>query len=137
MALSVVCYLGIGTNSGDRKKNISLALAKIRQIKNTRLIKVSKIIESKPQGMLKEKEKFLNAVIKIKTSLSALNLLKKLQAIEVVLGRPKNHKPFAARTIDLDILLYAEKIIKNKILEVPHPKLFEREFVLEPLMEVL
>lgn len=132
----VVCYIGIGSNLGNRLKNIKLALQKINQLRKTRVIKVSKIIETEPVGGLSGQGKFLNAAIKIHTCLSPLVLLKKLKEIEKALGRTKQVH-FAPRTIDLDILFYADKIINRKNLKVPHPKIFEREFVLSPLSDII
>jgi len=122
---------------GNRRKNIKLALQKINRIKDTRIIKVSKIIESKPLGGCARQGKFLNACLKIKTSLAPLTLLNKLKKIEVQLGRPIRHMRYGPRTIDLDILFYADKIISRKELKIPHPRILERKFVLKPLLEIL
>ena len=132
----LVCYLGIGSNLGDRRKNIKLALQKIKQLKGTKIIKLSRIIETKavggpPQG------KFLNAALKIKTNLSPSILLRKLKTIEKELGRKKSSVRYGPRPIDLDILFYGDKIIDRKDLKIPHPKAFAREFVRKPLLEVI
>jgi 2-amino-4-hydroxy-6-hydroxymethyldihydropteridine diphosphokinase len=79
----------------------------------------------------------LNAAIKIKTSLSPHLLLKTIKKIEKDLGRKEKTVRWASREIDLDILLYANKIIKRKNLVIPHPRMFEREFVLKPLREII
>lgn len=133
----VICYLGIGSNLGNREKNIKLALREINRLKETKIIKVSKIIKSDPVGGSAGQGKFLNAVLKIKTKLSPANLLKKLKIIETELGRPKKHIRYGPRTIDLDILFYGDKIIKKRGLEIPHPRIFEREFVIRPLLQVI
>lgn len=133
----VICYLGIGSNLGDRRKNIKLALQKINRLKGTRVIKVSKFIETNPVGGSPGQGKFLNAALKIKTNLTPLNLLKKLKIIEKELGRPQGHMRYSPRTIDLDILFYGDKIINRKDLKVPHPKMFEREFVIKPLSKII
>src|SRR3989338_237359 len=132
----VVCYLGVGSNLGNRRANIKKALEKINQLKGTKIIKSSKIIQTKAVGGPKNQKDFLNAALKIKTEINPLPLLKKLKEIEKQLGRTKTvcNGP---RTIDLDILFYGDKIIKRKDLIVPHPRAFEREFVLKPLLEVL
>lgn len=132
----VTCYLGIGSNLGDRAKFIRLALTKIKTLKDTKVIKVSKIIETKAMGGPPDQGKFLNAALKIKTNLSALALLKNLKKIEKDLGRTKTVR-YGPRTIDLDILFYTDKIINRKELKIPHPKVFERKFVIEPLLEIL
>jgi len=131
-----VCYLGVGSNLGNRKENIESAVRKINSLKDTRVLKMSGLIQSQPQGGPQGQPKYLNAALKIDTELSPLILLKKLKAIERQLGRTKTVR-FGPRTIDLDILFYADKIIKRKDLIVPHPRLLERDFVLRPLAEVI
>jgi 2-amino-4-hydroxy-6-hydroxymethyldihydropteridine diphosphokinase len=97
---------------------------------------VSKIIETKPIGGPKGQGKFLNAALKIKTNTSPLVLLKGLKSIEKELGRVKTVR-YGPRVIDLDILFYGNRIINRKDLKVPHPKIFEREFVIKPLLEII
>jgi dihydroneopterin aldolase/2-amino-4-hydroxy-6-hydroxymethyldihydropteridine diphosphokinase len=132
----VTCYLGIGSNLGDRQKFIRLAIKKINALKDTRIIKVSKIIETRPIGGPQGQGRFLNAALKIKTNRSPLMLLKSLKKIEKELGRRKTVR-YGPRVIDLDILFYGNKIIARKELKVPHPKIFEREFVIRPLLEII
>lgn len=132
----VTCYLGLGSNLGDRKKFIRLAVKKIKLLKETKVIKLSKIIETLPQGGPRKQGKFLNAALKIKTSLSPLAILKNLKQIERELGRIKSVR-YGPRTIDLDILLYGNRMINHKDLKIPHPKMFERVFVLKPLSEII
>ena len=132
----VVCYLGIGSNLGDRKKNIKLAIQKINSLRNTKVLKTSRIIETAPIGGPVRQPKFLNAALKINTSLSPINLLNNLKTIENGLGRKKGVR-WGPRVIDLDILLYADKIINSKNLQIPHARLMQREFVTKPLLEVL
>jgi 2-amino-4-hydroxy-6-hydroxymethyldihydropteridine diphosphokinase len=132
----ITCYLGIGSNLGDRRKNIKLALKKINALKGTKVIKQSKIIESEPMGGPVGQGKFLNAALKIKTELSPSMLIKKLKDIEKELGRKETVRN-GPRTIDLDILFYGDKIIKRKNLVVPHPRMFKRDFVLKPLSEII
>ncbi|MFA5349964.1 MAG: 2-amino-4-hydroxy-6-hydroxymethyldihydropteridine diphosphokinase [Candidatus Omnitrophota bacterium] len=131
-----VCYLGIGSNLGNRKKNIKLAIKKINMLKDTRVLKESKAMESLPVGGPPGQAKFLNAVLKINTQLPVLTLLKKLKEIEGRMGRKKTVR-FGPRIIDLDILLYADKIVSTKELTIPHPRMFGRDFVIKPLTEVL
>lgn len=131
-----VCYLGIGSNLGNRRKNIKLALQKVRELKGAKIIKVSKIIETMPVAGPKNQGRFLNAALKIETSLTPFALLKSLKNIEKELGRT-NTVRFGPRTIDLDILFYGNRIIKSKKLDIPHPRISERDFVLGPLSEIL
>lgn len=132
----VTCYLGIGSNLGDRKAHIICATQKIKALKNTRVIKRSKIIETNPVGGPKSQGKFLNAVIKIKTSIPPATLLKKLKKIENELGRERTVRN-GPRTIDLDILLYGDRIMRTKALCIPHPRMLKRQFVLKPLSELI
>lgn len=131
----VICYLGIGSNLGDRRKNIKRAIELLSKTKGVKIHQVSRIYETEPvagppQG------KFLNGAIKIKTILSAGGLLKVLKDIEKKLGRVRTIR-YGPRTIDLDILLYGTKTINKKNLKIPHPRMFEREFVLKPLREII
>lgn len=131
-----ICYIGIGSNLGDRQKNIKTAIKKIKELKDTRLIKVSTFSETKPVGGPPAQGNYLNGALKIKTLLSPKALLKNLKKIEQELGRTKTVR-YGPRTIDLDILLYSDKIISTKELTIPHPRMFEREFVLKPLLEII
>ncbi|MCM8795244.1 MAG: 2-amino-4-hydroxy-6-hydroxymethyldihydropteridine diphosphokinase [Candidatus Omnitrophica bacterium] len=133
----VVCYLGLGSNLGNRHKNIALAVSKIKELKRTQVIKISHLYETKPVGGPKGQGKFLNAALKIKTSLTPYKLLKALKKIERELGRSGTYIRWGPRVIDLDILFYADRFIKNKRLKIPHPKVFVREFVWRPLLEIL
>ncbi|MCM8819391.1 MAG: 2-amino-4-hydroxy-6-hydroxymethyldihydropteridine diphosphokinase [Candidatus Omnitrophica bacterium] len=130
----VSVYIGVGSNLGDRLKNINDAIEELRKNKKIKVEKVSTIIETEPEGNLKQ-PKYLNAVLKIKTTLLPIQLLEVLQLIEAKLGRVRLEKN-SPRTIDLDILLYGNKIIRKKNLEIPHPRMFKREFVLKPLLEI-
>jgi len=133
----IECYLGVGSNLGDRRKNIKSALQKIEKLKGTKIIKVSKVIQTNPlPSRAPNQGKFLNAALKIKTTLSAKNLLRALQRIEDQLGRTRDIR-WGPRTIDLDILFYGDKVINQKDLKIPHPRMFGREFVLKPLREVI
>ncbi len=131
----VVCYLAIGSNLGNRSDNIKKALGYLAKTKGIIVEKASRIYETEPQGAPPQ-DKFLNAAIKIKTSLKPRVLLKTIKKIEKHLGRRKTVR-FGPREIDLDILLYANKIIKEDGLIIPHPRMFEREFVLKPLREII
>jgi 2-amino-4-hydroxy-6-hydroxymethyldihydropteridine diphosphokinase len=131
----ITCYLGVGSNLGNRRGNIKKAVNYLEQAKGIKIEKTSRIYETQasggpPQG------KFLNAAIKIKTSLTPLLLLETLKKIEKDLGRKKTVR-FGPRQIDLDILLYGNEMINTKKLVVPHPRMFEREFVLKPLREIV
>lgn len=131
-----VCYIGIGANLGERSKNIKGAVSRISGLRKTRVIKRSGLFASKAVGGPKGQPDFLNAAVKVETGLSAFSLLKELKAIEKEMGRKKTVR-FGPRVIDLDILLYADKTIRGKNLTVPHPRMFDRDFVIRPLKEVI
>ncbi|MFA5004815.1 MAG: 2-amino-4-hydroxy-6-hydroxymethyldihydropteridine diphosphokinase [Candidatus Omnitrophota bacterium] len=130
------CYLGVGSNVGNRRKFIKLAIQMINALPQTRVIKVSKAIQTLPVGGPAGQNKFLNAALKISTKSSPLKLLKQLKNIENKLGRTKTVR-FGPRCIDLDILLYADKVVKDNALKIPHPRMFSRDFVIQPLLEVI
>ena len=130
----VTCYIGVGSNLGDRRSYIDKAIDELKSGRKVKINRSSSIYETDavsdiPQG------KFLNGVIEIETSLGALKLLKELSAIEEALGRKRTVKN-APRIIDLDILYYGDEAIKEKGLEIPHPRIGEREFVLKGLREL-
>ena len=131
----VVCYLAVGSNLGNRKKNIKKALDYLAKTKGIKIEKASRVYETEPVGGVPQ-GKFLNAAIKIKTSLTAQLLLKTVKNIEKDLGRRKTVH-WGPREMDLDILLYGNKVIKRKNLVIPHPRMFVREFVLKPLREII
>jgi len=131
----VFCYLGIGSNLGNRRENIKKALDYLAKTKGIKVEKTSRIYETKPVGGPPQ-NKFLNAAVKIRTSLAPQTLFKTIKKIEKQLRRKKRARNYP-REIDLDILLYAAKVIKIKGLVIPHPRMFEREFVLKPLREII
>ncbi len=131
----VICYLGIGSNLGDRNRNIKEAIKKINLLKDTQVIKISKIIETKPVGGPPAQGNFLNAALKIQTRISPLKLLKDLKEIEKDLGRTKTVK-YGPRVIDLDILFYGDETYERQTYVIPHPRLQGRAFVLVPFCDL-
>ena len=131
---STIAYLGIGTNKGNRKRNIRNALKLLDKNKKIEVIKVSKLLKNPPQEGIKSGY-FLNGALKIKTSLTPLKLLKACKDIEKRLGRPISKKK-KSRIIDLDILLFGNKILNTPTLKIPHPRLTARYFVLKPLIDL-
>lgn len=131
-----ICFLGVGSNLGNRKENIKLAVNKLKKLKGTKVIRVSSLIETMPVGGTKGQRKFMNAAVKLSTSLTPLTLLKKIKNIENELGRRKTVR-FGPRIIDLDILLCGDKLVNTARLKIPHPRMIERDFVLEPLSEII
>ena len=130
--MTVRAFVGLGSNIGDRWRSCREALDRLARLPDTRLLRVSPFFESDPQEGA-QGGRFLNAVAEIETGLAARQLLRGMQEIEVALGRPADHPPGAARTMDLDLLLYGDQAIAGPDLSVPHPRLAQRRFVLAPL----
>ena len=129
-----ICYIGIGSNLGDRRSYIDRALEAVKNMPCSRLRRVSSIYETDPVGDV-EQGKFLNGVIEVETTLKPKMLLKELTRIEGGLGRVRSVKN-GPRTIDLDILYYGEEFVRDKDLTIPHPRIDQREFVLKGLREL-
>ena len=131
-----VSYLALGTNLGDKERNLQFALEKITE--NIGVISVvSSIHDSEPWGY-KSKNRFLNQVIKVETSLSPHELLKAVQAIETQMGRTrKKSARYHDRIIDIDIIWYDDLVYQSEELTIPHPLYRQRPFVLKPLEEIL
>jgi len=127
-------YLGIGTNLGDREKNINDALELIMEHIG-RIKQTSSIYETEPWGFTSESD-FLNIAAEVETRLKPSGLLGRILMIEANMGRLRDEKKYASRLIDIDILLYGDKILEAKTLVIPHPRLHERRFVLVPLNEI-
>lgn len=128
-------YVGIGTNLGERQANIDRALELLKEHEEIEILAVSKIIETEPVGGPPQGP-FLNGILKIKTDLLPLEILSQLKMVERRLGRVKKDQD-GPRTMDLDILFYDDVVIVDgKSLQIPHPRLHERSFVLEPLAEI-
>ncbi|WP_051624173.1 2-amino-4-hydroxy-6-hydroxymethyldihydropteridine diphosphokinase [Clostridium akagii] len=128
-----LAYVGIGSNMGSREENIHSAIEKIG-IATSTVPKVSKLYETKPVGYI-EQEDFLNCVIEIKTLFKPEELLVELLGIEGQLKRERTIK-WGPRTIDLDVLLFDDEIVSQENLIVPHPRMHERLFVLQPLCDL-
>lgn len=125
-------FIGLGANLGDRLATLSRALDAIGELPDTRVAAVSDAVESEPWGVA-DQPPFANAVALVETSLTPDGLLDGLQRIESTLGRVRTVRN-GPRTIDLDILLFGETRIDTPRLTVPHPRLAERAFVVEPLL---
>ena len=130
----VTCYIGIGSNLGDRRKFIDRAIEELRKSAHIEVKRRSSIYETDPVSEIPQ-GKFLNGVVEIKTSLRPQALLSELNRIERELGRVRAVRN-GPRTIDLDILYYGDEHIAQKDLIIPHPKINEREFVLRGLREL-
>jgi len=136
---SETAYVGLGTNLGDRLANLHSAVAELRALDGVEFPHVgwaSRLYETSPVPAEPSAPVFLNAVVRIYTRLGPVCLLEKLHMIERRLGRRRTRLRGAPRTIDLDLLLYGAMLIRRSRLHVPHPRLAERRFVLEPLTDL-
>ena len=125
-------YLSLGTNLGERLDNLATARAMLSP--DVRVEKLSSVYETAPWGY-SDQANFCNQVLLGKTMLTPLRLLNKLKRIEKMMGREQTFR-YGPRVIDLDILFYESRIINTKRLQIPHPRLQERAFVLVPLVEI-
>lgn len=127
-------FLGIGTNLGNRENNLLVAVEAIKEFIGP-VIRSSSVYETEPWGF-RSKNEFLNIVVELSTKLKPSGLLGRILMIESQMGRVREGKEYASRIIDLDILLYNDKVLNSKVLIVPHPKMHQRRFVLVPLCEI-
>jgi 2-amino-4-hydroxy-6-hydroxymethyldihydropteridine diphosphokinase len=128
-------YIGIGSNLGERDVTIRDALELLAADPELEVEAVSTIRETDPVGVV-DQPRFLNGALRLTTELAPRPLLERLLAVEQQLGRVRSGERYGPRTIDLDLLLYGDEIIDEPGLRVPHPRLAERRFVLEPLAEL-
>ena len=129
-------FVGIGSNLGQPERQIAAALEQLSAEEGVEVLAVSTLRMTEPVGY-RDQPDFLNGAVELETVLPARELLERLLAIESRLGRVRGEGPrFGPRTIDLDLLLYGDKTIDEPGLTVPHPRLAERRFALEPLAEL-
>ncbi len=128
----ITIYLSLGSNIGDRRKNIEKALSELEK-NNIEKIRISSFYETEPVGP--KQRNFYNIAGKFGTSLSPIELLKTLKQIEKRLGRTKTYR-WGPRVIDIDILFYGNEIINTKSLIIPHKEIQNRAFVLIPMKEI-
>jgi len=124
----------MGSNLGDKTDNLNRAVALLKENENIKVIQVSSFYETDPVGYL-DQDVFVNIAVKVETSLLPLELLDYCQFVEQELKRVRKIR-WGPRSIDVDILTYDETMIDEERLTVPHPRMFERAFVLIPLKEI-
>ena len=130
---SSIAYIGIGANLGDARANVLDAIGRLGQLPGSAMLAASSLYRTAPIDS--GGDDYINAVARIETGLTAQQLLQALQAIELAHGRARPYRN-APRTLDLDLLLYGDARIATDALQVPHPRLHERAFVLVPLLEL-
>lgn len=128
------CYLAIGSNLGDREKNLDLVWQEIENDPQFQGICKSDYIETKPYGVL-DQPNFLNGAIKVRTILTPFELLQFCHKIEKLCGRVRK-RHWGERTLDVDILMYNDMVMFTDKLKIPHPEMYKRDFVLKPLAQI-
>jgi 2-amino-4-hydroxy-6-hydroxymethyldihydropteridine diphosphokinase len=129
-----VAFVGLGANLDDPQRQLALAFDELARLPHTALLKRSSLYRSAPLGYASQPD-FVNAAAKLETALEPVRLLEALLAIEARHGRTRSF-PNAPRTLDLDLLLYADRMQDTAALTLPHPRMHERAFVLKPLLEL-
>jgi 2-amino-4-hydroxy-6-hydroxymethyldihydropteridine diphosphokinase len=129
----VLAYVALGANLGDACATVSWAMDQLATLADTTVLRCSSLYRTDPVEATGPD--FINAVVAINTRLTAVELLGQLQRLEHSAGRQRSYKN-APRTLDLDLLLYGDSCINSPVLVVPHPRMFERAFVLVPLAEI-
>jgi 2-amino-4-hydroxy-6-hydroxymethyldihydropteridine diphosphokinase len=132
--MAKTAFIGLGTNIGDREGNLKRVLENI-SLSAGDVISFSGIYKTGPWGFSSE-NLFLNMVLKLRTRLKPVDLLKQLLKIEILMGRVRGAEKYSSRIIDIDILLYESDVINKPYLKVPHPLIQERKFVLVPLCDI-
>jgi 2-amino-4-hydroxy-6-hydroxymethyldihydropteridine diphosphokinase len=133
-AESVVAYLGLGSNIGDRAAELRKAYDRISVLPETQLLRVSPLYETDPWGY-HEQDAFLNSVAEVRTSLTPFALFQSLKNIERAMGRTPSERNHP-RIIDIDLLLSGATVLDHPTLRIPHPGIPERRFVLQPLCDL-
>ena len=128
-----IAYLGLGSNLGRRDRNLSSARRRLRR-KGARILRQSRVIQTEPWGV-REQPRFLNQVVEVEWEGSARQLLRAAKAVEREGGRTAT-KRWGPRVIDVDILLFGAETIRQPDLQVPHPRIRERDFVMQGLREL-
>jgi 2-amino-4-hydroxy-6-hydroxymethyldihydropteridine diphosphokinase len=131
----MTAYIALGANLGDRRANIARALELLRATPGVDVIKVSDLIETAAVGGPPDSPRYLNGAAELHTTLSAETVLERLLAIEAEIGRIRRLQ-WEPRTIDLDLLLYGNRVVNAPSLKLPHPLMHLRRFVLEPLAQI-
>jgi 2-amino-4-hydroxy-6-hydroxymethyldihydropteridine diphosphokinase len=129
-------FVGLGSNLGERTETLKAAIGRLRGLSEVEVKGVSSFRDTDPVGQL-DQPRFLNGAVELETEMSARALLGALLELERAFGRDRTTgSPHGPRTLDLDLLLYGDETIDEPLLKVPHPRLHERRFVLEPLGEL-
>lgn len=131
-----IAYIGFGANLGDPEETFFKAVEQIGNLPGTIVTKVSSLYKTDPVDLIDEGPEFLNAVFEVETELTYWKLIQCLRRIERSLGKRRYHRSDRSRKIDLDLLLFGKKSFSDNGLEIPHPRMATRAFVLVPLVEI-
>jgi 2-amino-4-hydroxy-6-hydroxymethyldihydropteridine diphosphokinase len=134
--MGVIAYIGFGANLGDPTAMFAAAKEEIAGMPLTKLLRSSSLYETNPVGLSDGGPTFLNAVFEVETSLSPLELIEETRKLERKLGKPETHTSDKSRVVDLDLLLFGDIIFDDQGLQIPHPRMSQRAFVLAPLAEI-
>jgi len=129
-------FVALGSNLQERLGFLVQGVRELSWLADTTVLAISSVYETEPVGGPRPQSFYLNAVVQIRTKLEPLELLRGMQGIERVAGRVRTSVRAAARTLDLDLLLYGDECLETPELVIPHPRMHERSFVLEPLVEL-
>ncbi|BBO66165.1 2-amino-4-hydroxy-6-hydroxymethyldihydropteridine pyrophosphokinase [Desulfosarcina alkanivorans] len=130
-----VVYISVGSNLGDKLENCLSGIAALTDSGKSTLLETSRFYRTSPVDYT-EQDWFVNAAVKIRTTLAPLNLLDELVAIQQRRGRKADMIRFGPRVLDLDILMYGDRVIRTPRLEIPHPRMHKRAFVLQPICDI-
>ncbi|MBN1943660.1 MAG: 2-amino-4-hydroxy-6-hydroxymethyldihydropteridine diphosphokinase [Phycisphaerae bacterium] len=134
---TVIAYIGLGANVGETADTLRRALEMLARREGVTVWRISQFLKTAPAGGPEDQPSYLNAAAELHTTLSPRELLAALQEIETALGRNRSRElRWGPRTCDLDILLYGDQDIDSPDLQIPHPRMHERRFVLEPLSQI-
>ena len=134
--MAIMAYIGFGANLGNREATFHKALETLSGLEGITVCNSSKLYDTEPVNLSDGGPRFLNAAIEIETELSPKQLASKMREVELCLGKSREHRSDISRVIDLDLLLFGNEIVRDEGLEVPHPRMHQRGFVLVPLAEI-
>lgn len=128
-------YVGLGSNIGDRIGYIQQAVKMLGEFDGVEIIKTSSFYETEPYGF-KEQNWFVNAVLELEVQITPVELLRICQNVEQQLGRERTSNKYGPRVIDLDILIYDDKVMDDELLKIPHPGTYDRAYCIVPMLEI-
>jgi 2-amino-4-hydroxy-6-hydroxymethyldihydropteridine diphosphokinase len=128
-------FIALGSNLGERFEHLRVGIKRLERHHDIQVLQRSRVFETEPFGVIDVQNAYLNAAVKIETRLSPHDLLQVMLEIERIQGRERFER-WGARTLDLDILLYSNETISEPTLEIPHPRMLERAFVMAPLADI-